>query len=138
MIGECLRQAGIITEEDLQAALVEHKRSGERLGSVLIRMNLASERQISKALAYQLGFAYADLAEHPPDPAAVILIPKDVGPQAQLHRRSRRKESADGRDVRSAPVYARTGPGIPDRLPDQAGCRNAGGNHRRDSGVVSG
>ena len=78
MIGECLRQAGIITEENLQAALVEHKRSGERLGAVLIRMNLASERQIAEALAYQLGFAYADLVVHPPDPGAVSLIPKDV------------------------------------------------------------
>ena len=78
MIGESLRQAGIVTETDLQAALVEHKRSGERLGSVLIRMNLATERQIAKALAYQLGFSYVDLAEHPPESAAVILIPKDV------------------------------------------------------------
>ena len=78
MIGECLRQAGIITETDLQAALVEHKRFGERLGSVLIRMNLATERQIAKALAYQLGFAYVDLAERPPESAAVVVIPKDV------------------------------------------------------------
>ena len=78
MIGECLRQAGIITEEDLQTALVEHKRSGERLGSVLIRLNLATERQIAKALAYQLGFSYVDLAEHPPDPAAVLRIPKEL------------------------------------------------------------
>jgi type IV pilus assembly protein PilB len=78
MIGECLRQAGIITEENLEAALVEHKRSGERLGAVLIRLGLASERQIAEALAYQLGFEYVDLAAHPPDPAAVVLIPKDV------------------------------------------------------------
>jgi type IV pilus assembly protein PilB len=77
-IGECLVQAGLITEADLQSALVEHKRSGERLGSVLVRMNLATERQIAKALAYQLGFAYVNLAENPPDPAAVVLIPKDV------------------------------------------------------------
>jgi len=77
-IGECLRQAGIITEAELQTALVEQKRSGERLGSVLVRVNLASERQIAKALASQLGLEYADLVEHPPDPAAVVLIPKDV------------------------------------------------------------
>jgi type IV pilus assembly protein PilB len=77
-IGECLVQAGLITESDLQAALAEHKRSGERLGSVLIRMNLATERQIAKALAYQLGFSYVNLAENPPDPAAVVLISKDV------------------------------------------------------------
>ena len=77
-IGECLVQAGLITEEDLQTALAEHKRSGERLGAVLVRMNLATERQIAKALAYQLGFSYVNLTENVPDPAAVILIPKDV------------------------------------------------------------
>ena len=77
-IGECLVQAGLITETDLQTALVEHKRSGERLGSVLVRMNLATERQIAKALAYQLGFSYVNLSENPPDPTAVVLIPKDV------------------------------------------------------------
>jgi type IV pilus assembly protein PilB len=77
-IGECLVQAGLITETDLQAALGEHKRSGERLGAVLVRLNLATERQIAKALSYQLGFAYVNLAENPPDPAAVVLIPKEV------------------------------------------------------------
>jgi type IV pilus assembly protein PilB len=77
-IGECLVQAGLITEADLQTALAEHKRSGERLGAVLVRMNLATERQIAKALAYQLGFSYVNLAENPPDAAAIVLIPKDV------------------------------------------------------------
>src|SRR5690242_8473818 len=41
-------------------------------------MNLATERQIAKALAYQLGFSYVNLAENPPDPSAVVLISKDV------------------------------------------------------------
>jgi type IV pilus assembly protein PilB len=77
-IGECLIQAGLITEEDLGSALTEHKRTGERLGVVLVRMNLATEKQIAKALAFQLGFPYINLAENPPDPSAVVLIPKDV------------------------------------------------------------
>jgi type IV pilus assembly protein PilB len=77
-IGECLIQAGLITEEDLSIALTEHKRTGERVGVVLVRMNLATEKQIAKALAFQLGFPYINLSENPPDPAAVILIPKDV------------------------------------------------------------
>jgi len=77
-IGECLIQAGLIGETDLQIALAEHKRTGERLGVVLVRMNLASEKQIAKALAHQLGFSYVNLAENPPDPTAVVLIPKDV------------------------------------------------------------
>jgi type IV pilus assembly protein PilB len=77
-IGECLIQAGLITEDDLQVALAEHKRTGERVGAVLVRLNLATEKQITKALAYQLGFPYASLGEEPPDPAAIVLIPKDV------------------------------------------------------------
>src|SRR3982075_4235447 len=41
-------------------------------------MNLATEKQIAKALAFQLGFPYVNLTENPPDVNAVILIPKDV------------------------------------------------------------
>ena len=77
-LGECLIQAGLITEDDLQSALTEHKRTGERLGAVLVRLNLATERQIAKALAYQLGFPYLNLSENPPDPTVVTLIAKDV------------------------------------------------------------
>ena len=77
-LGECLIQAGLITEDDLQAALTEHKRTGERLGAVLVRLNLATERQIAKALAYQLGFPYLNLAENPADTTIVTLIPKEV------------------------------------------------------------
>jgi len=77
-IGECLIQAGLISDGDLQNALVEHKRTGERLGVVLVRMNLATEKQIAKALALQLGFPYVNLPENPPDPSAVVLVPKEV------------------------------------------------------------
>jgi type IV pilus assembly protein PilB len=77
-LGECLIQAGLITEDDLQSALTEHKRTGERLGAVLVRLNLATERQIAKALAYQLGFPYLNLAENPPDSTVVTLIAKEV------------------------------------------------------------
>src|SRR5438045_7337856 len=41
-------------------------------------MNLATEKQIAKALAFQLGFPYINLAENPPEPSAVVLIPKEV------------------------------------------------------------
>src|SRR5262245_14006498 len=41
-------------------------------------MNLATEKQIAKALAFQLGFPYVNLAENLPEPAAIVLIPKDV------------------------------------------------------------
>ena len=77
-IGECLIQSGLITEDDLRNALAEHKRTGERLGVVLVRMNLATEKQIAKALALQLGFPYVNLSDNPPDQATLVLIPKEV------------------------------------------------------------
>ncbi|HTM24262.1 MAG TPA: ATPase, T2SS/T4P/T4SS family [Vicinamibacterales bacterium] len=77
-IGECLIQAGLISEDDLQVALAEHKKTGERVGAVLVRLNLATEKQITKALAYQLGFPYVSLTDDPPDPGAIVLIAKDV------------------------------------------------------------
>ena len=77
-IGECLIQAGLITEDDLQVALAEHARTGERIGAVLVRLNLATEKQITKVLAYQLGFPYVSLTEEPPERSAIGLIPKDV------------------------------------------------------------
>jgi type IV pilus assembly protein PilB len=76
VIGESLRLAGVVSETDLREALVEQGRSGERLGAVLIRMNLASERQIAQVLADQLGLPFADLTEHPPMAEALLRIPK--------------------------------------------------------------
>jgi type IV pilus assembly protein PilB len=77
-IGECLIQAGIITPQDLQAALAEQGLTGERVGAILVRRSYASEKQMTKALAYQCGFAYVSLVENPPDPSAMALVQKDV------------------------------------------------------------
>src|SRR5687768_10027238 len=77
-IGECLIRAGLITDDDLERALAEHKRTGERVGAVLVRLNSATEKQITEALAYQLGFPFASLTDELPDPQAIVLISKDV------------------------------------------------------------
>ena len=77
-LGECLVQAGVITDDDLRRALGEHQSSGERLGAVLVRLGLATEEQVVRAIALQLGFAYVDLTDVRPDASAVALIPKDV------------------------------------------------------------
>jgi len=77
-LGECLIQAGLITQEDLQAALAEQQRTGERLGAVLVRLNLATEKQVIKALAHQLGLPYVSLTDDPPERSAMVLIPKDI------------------------------------------------------------
>lgn len=77
-LGEYLVHAGLITDEALRRALEEQKRTGDRLGMILARMKLASEEQIARTLAVQLGFPYVDLDEDPPNPAAAQLISKDL------------------------------------------------------------
>ena len=77
-IGECLVQAGLVSEEDLQVALAEHKVSGERLGAVFVRMNLATDEKITQVLARHLGFPYVNLAEEAPEVTAIVLIAKEV------------------------------------------------------------
>ncbi len=77
-IGDRLLKAGLISDRDLRAALSEQERTGERLGAVLVRLELVSERQVARTLAQQLGLAYVNLAAHPPDPAALVLIPREL------------------------------------------------------------
>lgn len=77
-LGECLIQSGLISEHDLQIALAEHERTGERVGAVLVRLKFATEKQITKALAYQLGFPFVSLSDDPPERAAIVLIPKEI------------------------------------------------------------
>jgi len=77
-LGESLIHAGLITREDLQTALAEQRRTGERIGAVLVRLNLASEKQITRTLGLQLGLPYVSLSDAPPKHSAVVLIPRDV------------------------------------------------------------
>lgn len=77
-IGECLIQAGLITDDGLRNALAERRKTGERLGVVLARLNLASETQIAEAVAQQLGFPFISLGDNPAHPTAVALIDKAV------------------------------------------------------------
>jgi type IV pilus assembly protein PilB len=72
----------VIDQGALAAAICEHDRSGDRLGSVLTRLGFATEEQIAEALASQLGFPFIDLATQPPDPLVVPLIPRELAQRA--------------------------------------------------------
>lgn len=53
-IGEVLKEAGLITEEQLQKAIVSQKGRNKRLGKVLIELGFVNDIQIAEALARQL------------------------------------------------------------------------------------
>lgn len=52
-VGKLLRDAGVITAQQLGAALVEQSKTGEKLGDVLVRKHLLSDRELQVALEFQ-------------------------------------------------------------------------------------
>lgn len=77
-IGECLVQAGLITEDNLRAALIEHEHQRGHIGEILVRMKFATDKQVAEALARQLGFPYVSLAANPPAPTVVALVARET------------------------------------------------------------
>lgn len=53
MLGDLLVQAGRITGEELDCAIAEQKRSGEKLGEILVRQKLLTERELHHILDFQ-------------------------------------------------------------------------------------
>ena len=60
-LGDLLVQQKLISQEQLQFALEEQKRTGRKLGRVLVDNVFATEDQISEALAKQLDIPYINL-----------------------------------------------------------------------------
>jgi len=60
-LGEILIGWGVVSQQQLDNALVKAKSSGKRIGEVLVEMNAASEDQIAKALANQFSLEFVDL-----------------------------------------------------------------------------
>ncbi|MFC1743212.1 type IV-A pilus assembly ATPase PilB [Candidatus Riflebacteria bacterium] len=83
-LGDALIQEGIITDEQLQAALTKQKSSGKRLGLVLTEMNMCSERDIVQVLAKQLKIPYIDLSNYIIDPIIARLIPEHMAKRHQV------------------------------------------------------
>jgi len=60
-LGEILVQQKLLSEEQLQFALGEQKRTGRKLGRVFVENGFVTEEQISGALAKQLNIPYVNL-----------------------------------------------------------------------------
>ena len=78
MIGKYLVDKGIITQKQLDEALAEQKKTGEFLGTVLIRRKYASEHVIAKGLSEELGLAFMDLSKYSIEQGAVKLVPEPL------------------------------------------------------------
>ena len=77
-LGSLLLRDGIITAEQLAAALVQKEAEGGRLGEILLRYNVTSAAAIAQALAEQYGFEFLELTRFDLVPAATSLLPENV------------------------------------------------------------
>jgi type II secretory ATPase GspE/PulE/Tfp pilus assembly ATPase PilB-like protein len=77
-LGGILLSRGIISEEQLRAALDWQNRQGCRLGEALIALSLCPDVEVARGLAEQNGLRFTDLDQTPPSRDALRLIPREV------------------------------------------------------------
>jgi CheY-like chemotaxis protein len=79
LLGEILKEKGIITAKTLQRTLTRAKRFGKRLGTVLEETGLITGEELADALATQYGYrVVAGFAHHSFPSKLFSLIPADV------------------------------------------------------------
>ena len=77
-LGDILIREGLITKDQLSAALVEQKATGHRLGYVLVKLGLVQELEVTKVLAKQYRMPAVDLSRFEVDPKILKLVPADM------------------------------------------------------------
>ncbi len=77
-LGEVLLEAGVITADQIDIALLEQKRSGKRLGNILVHLGFATEAIIRDVIGGVIGQESVDLERAIADGEAVAMIPKDM------------------------------------------------------------
>ncbi len=76
-LGDILRRCGAISERDLKSALKEQKKSGKRLGEILLKKSLVTEEVMRRALCTHLDIPYLDVALLDIDPNLTKIINRD-------------------------------------------------------------
>jgi type IV pilus assembly protein PilB len=74
-LGEILVGWNIIAPESLKEAIAYASEHGKRVGEALVELELATEDDVSKALAAQFDLEYVDLDRNVQVPAAIDLLP---------------------------------------------------------------
>jgi type IV pilus assembly protein PilB len=74
-LGQILMEQGLITDDQLQRALDEHRRTPKSLGRTLIDLGMIKESDLVRALAEQVGMEFVDLTEYPVDATLTMLLP---------------------------------------------------------------
>ncbi len=77
-LGEMLVERGLLTQEQLDSALRDHRSMPKSLGRSLIDLGYIKERDLVSALAEQAGLDFVDLSEYQIDPVVAALLPDQL------------------------------------------------------------
>ena len=85
-LGDLLVKEKVITPEQLEQAVKAQKDSGgkERLGSILVKMGMLNDEDVTNFLSRQYGVPAINLEYFEIDPAVVKLIPQDTAKRYQI------------------------------------------------------
>ena len=77
-LGDLLVNTGLISQEQLNTALLRQKESKKRLGQQLIDDAFITEQGLIDALRIQLGIEFIDLSANPPEPLMAEVLPQSI------------------------------------------------------------
>jgi len=83
-LGQLLVRAGIISDKQLNDALEVHSATGSPLGRVLVDLGYASQGAILSVMAKQIGIQYIDFNDQPPEINAISAVPRDLAERYTL------------------------------------------------------
>ncbi len=77
-LGRLLVAAKLVSDDQLQRAIIAQKKTGGRLGSILVRMGFLDEAKLLAFLSQQFGIPAVDLSNFKADQALLKLFPADA------------------------------------------------------------
>jgi hypothetical protein len=77
-LGQMLVERGLLTREQLDTALREHRTTPKSLGRSLIDLGYIHERDLVSVLAEQVGLEFVDLSRHEIDRTVATLLPDQL------------------------------------------------------------
>jgi type IV pilus assembly protein PilB len=83
-LGELLIERGILTQAQLDKAIVVQQERGSLIGEILVELGFAKEEDIAQALTAQYGFPYLPLSNYDINPEIINIVPGRVARQYLL------------------------------------------------------
>jgi type IV pilus assembly protein PilB len=83
-LGELLIERGILTQAQLDKAIVVQQERGSLIGEILVELGFAKEEDIAQALTAQYGFPYLPLSNYDINTEIINIIPGRVARQYLL------------------------------------------------------